>query len=303
MLFRLKAIQGDTIAVPQIIFSKLGDTNDANFRVALYILATGTTSAEKIAEDLKLRSKQVAERALLFWAGAGLLEQYTDTLETPLPTKVKMTWQDIATASRNDPMIAGLVECAQTSFGRALSHNDMQKLVELYIQEGFHPETMMLCVTYLSTKNKRTVNALHHELKAWQNDGVVTGEQADKHLQLLALREKRELFVAELLQIPQTELTQGGRKAIVRWYENFGFDDVMLQEGVLHCGAKKDLWYLNSILKTWHSKGVLTVHDVRGNGANTTNESRNIRVDRQAPSENDFLQNSTNRPRRLKRKE
>ncbi len=40
-----------------------------------------------------------------------------------------------------------------------------------------------------------------HELKVWRAEGVETGEQADAHLKLLALRQSREQYVSGLLGI------------------------------------------------------------------------------------------------------
>ena len=73
--------------------------------------------------------------------------------------------------------------------------------------------------------------------------GLETGEQADAHLKLLALRQSREQYVSGLLNIPESELTLGGRKAIARWYEVYGYDDAMVQEAAVQAGAKRDLWY------------------------------------------------------------
>ena len=294
MIYRLKELKGDTIAVPQLIFSKLGIAEEYNVRVALYVLATGITDPDKICADLKLRSRISAESALSFWAGAGLLERYEENTapgEEP-SAPAPMTWAEIAAASRTDPMISSLIDCAQTSFARPLTHSDMERLVNLYVQDGYAPETVMLCVAYMASRNKRTMAAVIHELKVWRNEGVETGEQADSHLKLLALRQSREQYVSGLLEIPESELTLGGRKAIARWYEVYGYDDAMVQEAAVQAGAKKDLWYWNSILKTWNAKGLRTIHDVRGPVADA-GASRNIRVDREAPSGNDFLGSSS----------
>ena len=78
MIYRLKELKGDTIAVPQLVFSKLGIAEEYNVRVALYVLATGVPDPDKICADLKLRSRISAESALAFWAGAGLLERYEE---------------------------------------------------------------------------------------------------------------------------------------------------------------------------------------------------------------------------------
>ncbi len=43
----------------------------------------------------------------------------------------------------------------------------------------------------------------------------------------------------------------------------YGYDDAMVQEAAVQAGPKRDLWYWNSILKTWNAKGLRTIHDVR----------------------------------------
>ena len=129
-----------------------------------------------------------------------------------------------------------------------------------------------------------------------------TGEQAGAHLQLLALRAQREQYVSGLLGIADTELTLGGRKAIARWYEVYGYDDAMVQEAAVQAGPKRDLWYWNGILKSWNAKGLRTIHDVRGPVARA-GASRNIRVDRTEPSGNDILKNATRRRSLIKEPE
>ena len=193
---------------------------------------TGITDPDKLCADLKLRSRISAESALSFWAGAGLLERYEENAapgEEP-SAPAPMTWAEIAAASRTDPMISSLIDCAQTGFARPLTHREMEKLVNLYMQEGFAPETVMLCTAYVASTGRSTMAAVVHELKVWRTEGVETGEQADAHLKLLALRQSREQYVSGLLNIPESELTLGGRKAIARWYEVYGYDDAMVQE-------------------------------------------------------------------------
>ena len=96
--------------------------------------------------------------------------------------------------------------------------------------------------------------------------GVETGEQADAHLKLLALRQSREQYVSGLLGISTDELTLGGRKAIARWYEVYGYDDAMVQEAAVQAGPKRDLWYWNSILKTWNAKACAPSRRARPGG-------------------------------------
>ena len=121
MIYRIKELKGDTIPVPQLIFSKLGIAEEYNVRVALYVLATGITDPDKLCADLKLRSRISAESALSFWAGAGLLERYDENAapgaepSAPAP----MTWAEIAAASRTDPALRQQMVFPLTDEGRA----------------------------------------------------------------------------------------------------------------------------------------------------------------------------------------
>ena len=87
-------------------------------------------------------------------------------------------------------------------------------------------------------------------------------------------------------------VTLGGVKAMTDGDEGCGYDDAMVQEAAVQAGPRRDRWYWNSILKTWNAKGLRTVHDVRGPVADA-GASRNIRVDREAPSGNDLLGSSS----------
>ena len=57
-------------------------------------------------------------------------------------------------------LFRSLIDCAQTGFARPLTHSEMEKLVNLYVQEGYAPETVMLCVAYVASRGKRTMAAV-----------------------------------------------------------------------------------------------------------------------------------------------
>ena len=48
MIYRLKEYKGDSVPVPQLVFSKLGIAEEYSVRVALYVLATGITDPDKL---------------------------------------------------------------------------------------------------------------------------------------------------------------------------------------------------------------------------------------------------------------
>ena len=78
MIYRLKELKGDTIPVPQLVFSSWASRRNITSAWRCMCWQRGITDPDKLCADLKLRSRMTAESALSFWAGAGLLERYEE---------------------------------------------------------------------------------------------------------------------------------------------------------------------------------------------------------------------------------
>ena len=90
MYYELIPQNGDTLAVPLLVFSNLPRADENCIRVALYVLQTGCTDSAVIARELGLRSVHAAERALQWWAGAGLLKAHRGQPFCPLPSRSRI---------------------------------------------------------------------------------------------------------------------------------------------------------------------------------------------------------------------
>lgn len=301
MTYRIVRQNGDSIAVPQLVFHQLPNADEASVRVALYVLSTGSTDPRDIAHALHLKNPRAAESALLWWAGAGLLEvvhpedEPAAPAEKPLPTIAQ-----INEASLRDPMIAVLTTETQAALGVSLGHSALQQLVALYLNEDYPIDVILPCAAHVAGCGRHSVAALRQELRRWRADGVETGEQAEAYLERLARRQQSQKAVAEMLGLSPEHLTLTERTRIAQWGEEFGYGEDMVREALLHAGEKREVRYLHGILKAWHAKGWRTVQDVRGGGALT---GSNVRADRPAPSGRDIFQRTPGRVRRLKREE
>ena len=178
MPYKLAEYHGDTLAVPQLVVSHLTQTDGDTIRAALYLLQTGDTDPRTMARALGLSSVEAAKRALQYWAGAGLL--VNDRGGAPIPEPEKP--QKIDLASLNDPYVAVLCEEAQTAFGKALSRSEMQRLVGLYLTDGWQPDVILLCCAEVARQGRRTIAAVARELIRWREAGVETGEDAERYL-------------------------------------------------------------------------------------------------------------------------
>ena len=261
MGYRLAAQNGDTVAVPQVVFAHLPRAEGDAVRVALYLLGGGAAEPRTIAHDLGLKSIEAAKRALQYWAGAGLLEKDSAVPAAPEPAPAK-----IDLAAINDPYVAVLCQEAQAALGRALGRSEMLRLVGLYLNDGWQPDVILTCCAEAARQNRPTAAAVCRELQRWREAGVETGEDAERYLKQEALRTQRWAQTAALFGAGADKLTRWERTAITRWYEEWGFDDAMIEEALLHAEAHRTVRYVDGILRAWRAQGLLTVDAVRGKG-------------------------------------
>lgn len=263
MPYKLAAYHGDTLAVPQIVLTHLAQADGDTVRTALYVLQTGDTDPRTIARALGLPSIESARRALQYWAGAGLLEN--GKAAAPLvPAEEKAASIDLA--SLNDPYVAVLCEEAQTAFGKALSRSEMQRLVALYLNDGWQPDVILLCCAEVTRQGRRSVAAVARELARWREDGVESGEDVERYLRKVKQREEWCADAAAQFGIAPTALTRWERGAIARWHEEWGIGRDMIDEALLRAGSKNTIRYVDGILRAWRAQGITTVAAARGQG-------------------------------------
>ena len=135
MGYKLAASNGDTLAVPQLVLTHLTQTDGDTIRAALYILQTHDTDPRTMARALALPSIEAAKRTLQYWAGAGLLVSERGAAPAPAAEPARVDLASVA----NDPYVAVLCQEAQSIFGKTLSRSEMQRLVGLYLNDGWQP--------------------------------------------------------------------------------------------------------------------------------------------------------------------
>ena len=106
---------------------------------------------------------------------------------------------------------------------------------------------------------------IEKEAYAWANREILTLEQAEEYIARSDSLREKSAKTAELLGIRGRELTATENRYISAWLEmGFGEDliEMAYDRTVTNTGGLK--WsYMNSILKSWHEKGLFTPADVR----------------------------------------
>lgn len=166
-----------------------------------------------------------------------------------------------------------LVEELQQKLGKVLSTADLKTLYTIYDYLGMPAEVIMMLTTWCAEEIERKHGAgqrpkmpqIRKEAFIWHRLGVDTPETADAHLRQLSLLVGREKQIIPLLGISGRAILEEERKYIRSWVE-LGFDDTAIQlayeKTIMQVGQLK--WkYMNSILKSWHQKGIHTVEEVK----------------------------------------
>lgn len=269
---------GDTIGVPQLVFSRLSASGgtEACFRVALYILANYPATAQDIATALHLPTRQV-EAALSYWEGAGLIARDAE-VETPIPQPQKrqvLTTRQAVAAGRENPELAWLLEELQRLFGAVLGQSDVNLFVTLYAQDGFEAELILLASALAKAENaQRKAAYTQRILFNWREMDITDCTTADRYLCLLNERETNEKALAKAMGLEWDPFSRADKKKIAIWFEEYGYDLDMMEAARLTAGDKRNsVAYLSGILKKWHGKGYRTPRDVQQG-----DENRNIRV-------------------------
>ena len=255
-----------------MVVSKLPQLEDDWLRVALMVIATGETDPARLARELRLKSPEKAREALLFWKGAGLLENCDDAVPVgdiagASAPRSRMTSTEVAAAAHNDPAIAALVQECQRLMGGVITQADTNILVSLYVADGLPVDFILLGVAHFVSLGKRSARYIEKALLGWQVEGIDTVEAAERYLKLLALRSEREAEVARLFRLKDAKFTKAEQRAIAVWYEDFQYDESMIVEAIAYAGEKSSVRYVNGILRAWHSKGYRTVRDVMSSSA------------------------------------
>lgn len=299
MYYDLIPQSGDSLAVPLLVFANLTRADENCMRVALFVLKTGCTDPQTIARELGLRSVPAAERALQWWAGAGLLRAHRGkSPEVPI-SPAPQTEVDLSLVMC-DPRIALIMEQAQSCLGGALSSQESRSLAALYTVDGYAADVILLCLSHLTGSPGVSVNAIRSELKRWRKAGVKSGEDVERLLALEAKRREREKYTASLLGRDPQDMTPNERRSVQRWYEKWEFSDEMVTSATQYLGQERNVWAMNDILKSWHEKGWHTPDDLRGGIV----FGRNVRVDSYpAVTTASTAHSSRKRPLKLKRED
>ena len=209
-------------------------------------------------------------------AGCGLVRKDADLSPAPTPPEPDSppdyTAADIARELEGESSFPHLVREIERQLGKVLSTSDLKLLYTIYDYLALPAEVILLLTTWCVEEHERKygpgqrprMSQIKKEAFVWRRLGVDTTEAADAHIKHLSALRDRVGRLLPLVGISGRAPVEGERKYLEGWVE-MGFDDgtiaLAYERTVLKKGALN--WaYMNSILRSWHQKGLHTAEQV-----------------------------------------
>lgn len=272
----------DTITLSGQAVDKLIRAGDGGAALLyLYVHKTGSCPTAGQAAKIFDRSEKEISASLELLGRLGLLHYDT---AAPLPVRKEelpeYTAADIKHEMETGSQFSSLVQEVQRSLGKILSSDDLIKLFGIYDSLGLPPEVIFQLVTYSIDENRRhygpgrlpTLRYIEKVAFTWEREGIMTLEAAEHYLKTLESRRGQLNEVKKVLQIKDRELSQSEKKYVDGWV-SMGFSPEAIEMAYDRTLVKtgKLAWsYMDSILGSWHQKGLHTPNDIQakdGKGA------------------------------------
>jgi len=265
-----------TISIDTSDAQKLIDSGSGEAALLyIYILKNGGRfSFDSASSDLK-KSKLQLENAMAVLSKLGLvsLPASLNIPEVQHVSEIKSySASDIKNEIENGSDFKFFVSDVERSLGKILSSSELLKLFGIYSDLHISPEALLQLITFCISECRRkygpgrmpTMNYIEKTAYTWERSEIFTIEDAEKYLTQIENRRSIYGEMKSALCIKDRDLTPSEQKYVDSWIDmGFGrdaveiaFDKTVLKTGKLSWG------YLNSILKSWHSKNLHTPKEI-----------------------------------------
>ncbi len=289
----------------------------AQLKVLLWFARAGRFDPEACAADTAVPASD-CEDAMRFWVERGVLTaadaaEDTSTKNAPAeaapaptetvpaapapalppltvaPEKPRPQFPDVVARQKSSPDFDYLLRTAEQRLGRPLTHGEMETFLYIYDSVGLPAEVILMILVNAVRQDKvRIKTGLKKYLEKiatdWAERGIVTIAAAEQEFcreeRLAAARER-----VHTLFLPDRTPTLLQAEAMVRWTDEWGFSEDVLQVAFERCRAatgKFQSGYMDRILESWHLDGITTPDEARA-----TSETRRTRRARPLLSDDD----------------
>lgn len=273
------------VALAGEVVSMTGETADKLLELGQGDAALLYVALTRHAGDLTLARPRLGwsqgrlDAAYAALQSAGLVSPAPENLTTPLAddTPPEYNTRDVVAALEGDPSFAALLREVERQLGVKLTPADLKQLYAIYDFIALPPEVIltltMWCVEEMEDKygpgRRPRVSQIKKEARRWKDRGLDTLTAADEFTQQQKSLRSRERELLPKLGIRGRPPLDKEREYLAAWVD-WGFPDEAIVRAYEKTLLKKQAmsWpYMNSILRSWHGKGLHTLREIEAGDA------------------------------------
>lgn len=268
---------GGSVSVSREAVEKLlGASSGDAALLYLYILSCGGRLDAADAAAAIHRSPSQVEGAVEVLSRLGLVSLGDRAARPPRLERAEelpdYTPEEIAREARNGSLFSELVANVQQSLGSTLSSEGLKTLFGIYDYLRLDPDVILMLVNWCVAEYQRrygqgrrpSMRYIEKTAYAWEREGVLSMDAAIDFIKRQERLRAGERDYMEAMGLMGRTLSASEKRYIDSWLDmglDAGAAAVAYDRTVLKTGRLT--WrYMDSIMRSWHSKGIRTVRDI-----------------------------------------
>ena len=237
------------------------DVSNASIAEALDILETDVSKAWRYWKKMGLVHSE-GKGILVFdmIAQEPSKEAAKETLERAKPAPMK----EITKAMGINPKMKETVTMAEQLLKKPLSQREITSLYSFMQDYSMTQEMVLVLLEYCVTIDKTNFSYIEKVAEGWSEQGINTLAEATKVLNRVTKEVRMQKKCKKIFGL-ERELSQTEANYIARWVSELSMSEAMIRtayEKTVNNTGKISMPYMNTILKSWHEKGIKTVSQI-----------------------------------------
>ena len=267
----------DTVTVSSQTVDKLIRSCDGDAALLyLYILRTRARGTSADAAKALRKSAGSIASSMAVLSRLGLIEcDDNDAAPPPADPETEQSRRysldEIKHEMETSPAFPALVEETQRSLGKILSSEELERLLGIYDGLRLPPEVILLLISHCISESRGrgsgrmpSMRYIEKAAYTWEREEIFSLEAAEAYLKALDTRKSARGEIKAALQIRDRELSSTEKRYVDSWISmgfvadsvGIAYDRTLIQTGKL-------VWnYMDSIMNSWHSKGLHTPREI-----------------------------------------
>ncbi len=247
----------------------LDTASELEIKVMLYLLRNGgkLLSDTELAKKFGVSSEDIFA-AIEFWVKNGVIlkknERYSINFSAK-DSRPNYSADVIAKRIENDEKLKDLINGVENLYGKMLSPTELNSLMTLYEWDGISAELILLIISYCKENGKKGFKYIEKTAIEWFESGIDSVEKAEAKINDIERKKTNEFTVQKIIGAENRALTAKEKEVIAQWIGELGLSTELIEkayETTVEKTGKYSVSYMNTVLKSWSTRGVTSVSDL-----------------------------------------